>query len=116
VTDVNLPTITVQKQIRRQIFANASRPRKVNDLRDLDALAVAVPTCDVVVGDRAAIDALVRSQVVRALGTRLIPPEELVAVLDEEKHRQGSAAVGPRLTASGRSVARCRLRRRSVSA
>jgi hypothetical protein len=80
----DLPTIAVQKQIRRQIFANGSRPWKVNDIRDLDALSVAVPCCDVVVGDKEAINALKLSTVIQDLGARLISrPEELLELLDE---------------------------------
>ena len=34
-----MPSLAVQAQIGRKIFAKASRPRKVNDIRDLDALS-----------------------------------------------------------------------------
>jgi hypothetical protein len=78
----DIPTIAVQRQIRRQIFSNGSKPWMVNDLRDLDSLSVAVPYCDAVVGDRAAIDALKRSKPIGKLGTQLLStPEDLLSWL-----------------------------------
>jgi hypothetical protein len=48
----DLPSIATTMALRRQLFANASRPWTVNDIRDIDLMSRAVPYCDVVVTER----------------------------------------------------------------
>lgn len=79
-----LPSLAVQQQIRRQLFAKHSRPWKINDIRDLDALSVAVPYCDIVATDKEAAAALEASPQIRAIGSALVSrPEALLEQLTE---------------------------------
>jgi len=80
----DLPSVAVQQQIRRQLFAKGSRPWKINDIRDLDALSLAIPYCDVVVTDKEAVGALTGNAGVERSGTVLLArPEELLERLGE---------------------------------
>ena len=77
-----LPTLAVQQQIRRQLFAKHSRPWKINDIRDLDALSVAVPYCDIVATDKEAAAALNASAQITAIGSAVVSrPEALLEQL-----------------------------------
>lgn len=56
----DMPCIMTQTALRSHNFKNSDKSWEVNDLRDIDALCVAVPYCDVVVTEKHAIDLLQR--------------------------------------------------------
>jgi hypothetical protein len=64
-----VPTMRIAVDMKRDLFRNPSRPWTWNMLRDIDALSVAVPHCDVVVGDRDALHQLRRSGAPGRYGT-----------------------------------------------
>lgn len=55
---MSMPSRKVAVAIRTVYYKNAQHIWTVNDLRDIEALALAVPSCDVVVTDKAVRDAL----------------------------------------------------------
>lgn len=59
-TDIvmSMPSRKVAAAIRIVYYKDVGHIWKVNDLRDIEALALAVPSCDVVVTDKAVCDAL----------------------------------------------------------
>jgi hypothetical protein len=67
-----LPTISVQLAIRSQVLKNASRAWSINDLRDSDHLGVAIPYCDVVVSDKASVNAVKSRGLEITLNTRVL--------------------------------------------
>jgi len=64
-----VPTMRIAVDIKRDLFRNPSRPWTWNMVRDIDALSVAVPLCDVVICDRDALDLLRRSGAPDRYGT-----------------------------------------------
>jgi len=78
-----MPTSAVTVSLIAQYHQNPQKTWAENDLYDIDALAVAVPYCDLVLTDRAARDALQRRGLDAHFDTR-IPrdPEELATILD----------------------------------
>jgi len=65
----SVPTIRIAVDMKLELFRNPSRLWTWNMLRDIDALSTAVPTCDVVVGDRDALHLLRRSGAPNRYGT-----------------------------------------------
>ncbi|MCS5735096.1 hypothetical protein [Herbiconiux daphne] len=64
-----VPTMRIAVDMKLELFRNPSRPWTWNMVRDIDALSVAVPLCDVVVGDRDALHLLRRSGAPERYGT-----------------------------------------------
>ncbi|KQO09880.1 hypothetical protein ASF06_06415 [Agreia sp. Leaf244] len=64
-----VPTMRIAVDMKRDLFRNPSRPWTWNMLRDIDALSVAVPLCDVVICDRDALHQLRRSGAPDRYGT-----------------------------------------------
>jgi hypothetical protein len=64
-----VPTIRIAVDMKLELFRNPSRPWTWNMLRDIDALSVAVPLCDMVVCDRDALHLLRRSGAPDRYGT-----------------------------------------------
>jgi hypothetical protein len=59
-TDIvrSMPSRKVTVAVRSVYYRNTDHAWKVNDLRDIEALSLAVPTCDIVLTDKAVRDAL----------------------------------------------------------
>ena len=51
----DMPSLAVDRALRRQTLKNGSRPWSVNDQRDLDHLSISVPYCDIVVTEKHAV-------------------------------------------------------------
>jgi hypothetical protein len=58
-----IPSMRVAVDLKTHIFRDPNRAWKINDVRDIDALGVAVPYCRVVVADSDMADRLRRSKV-----------------------------------------------------
>lgn len=50
-----MPSVRIAVDMKAELFKDQSRRWKVNDLHDIDALSMAIPYCDVVVSDKAAV-------------------------------------------------------------
>jgi hypothetical protein len=78
------PSIVVATSLKYSYHRNGQRSWTVNDIHDIDALAVAVPYCDVVFTDAEARDAVMRQHLHTKMHTQ-IPRTvtEMVQLLDE---------------------------------
>lgn len=68
----DVPLISVQLALIIQANKNGSRTWTRNDINDMDALGLAVPTCDIVVTEKYACDILNRSGIARRFRTVVI--------------------------------------------
>ncbi len=68
----DMPSLAVDRALRRQTLKNGSRPWSTNDQRDLDHLSISVPYCDIVVTEKHAVDALKRAGLDSRLNTKLL--------------------------------------------
>ena len=77
-----MPSTRTAIELKTWYHRNPNRKWEVNDINDLDALAIAVPYCDIVFADAAATSALVDGHIGALMGTE-IPrrPAELVNLL-----------------------------------
>lgn len=57
-----IPTLRVAADLKLQVFRNGDRRWDWNILRDIDALSIAIPYCDVVIADREAVSFADRSK------------------------------------------------------
>jgi hypothetical protein len=88
------PRLAVDRKV--ELFRNNSLTWTVNDLHDVDAVSLAIPYCDVVVGDKATVDSVHKAGGDVRNGTRVISrPSELTEVLSELK-RDADALGGDR--------------------
>lgn len=69
----DVPFIAVQIALIIQINKNDNRDWNRNDVNDMDALGLAVPSCDIVVTERFACDVLNRSGIADRFQTVIIP-------------------------------------------
>jgi hypothetical protein len=81
---LSLPTTRVSIMMKSHYLKDVKRDWKINDFRDIYALSLAIPYCDLVVTDKKAWDVTVnRAHLDEAFGTRVFPKlEELVDYLD----------------------------------
>lgn len=56
-----IPSMRLAVDMKIQLFRNRSRPWKLNDVHDIDALSLAIPYCHVVVTDKDAADRVHRT-------------------------------------------------------
>jgi hypothetical protein len=77
-----MPSVEVAIEIKTSYHRNPQKRWLINDIFDIDALAVAVPYCDIVFTDAAAREPLVSAQLDRRMST-LLPrrPDDLVDIL-----------------------------------
>ena len=74
----SVPAVAIQTALTAQMVKNASREWSDNDIYDIDALAAAVPYCDVVLTERFACDVLNRTGLAKRFRTSVIrAPERL---------------------------------------
>lgn len=69
-----MPSSEVAIELKTALHRDASRAARwlPNDVNDIDQLAMAVPYCDIVVTEKAAVDALVKARLDRRCGTTLL--------------------------------------------
>jgi hypothetical protein len=78
-----MPSSRVAITLKTRYHRNGQHQWTTNDIHDIDALAVAVPYCDIVFTDKAARNALAASSEIRPLGTFLPRrPRELADWID----------------------------------
>lgn len=79
-----MPSTRTVIELKTRYHRNPNRTWSVNDINDIDALAVAVPYCDIVFADAAAISALVDGHIGALMGTE-IPrrPADLTSLLQD---------------------------------
>lgn len=79
-----MPSTRTAIELKTRYHRNPNRTWSVNDINDIDALAVAVPYCDVVFTDAAARSALVDGHIGALMGTE-IPrrPADLTNLLQD---------------------------------
>ena len=68
---LSMPTACVRVEIKTRYHLNSEKKWTVNDLYDIDAMAVAVPYCDVVFTDAAVRDAAQRARLGERFDTAL---------------------------------------------
>jgi hypothetical protein len=69
---MRLPSQRVAAMIQYHYLRDVKRDWTINDLRDIDALSMAIPYCDIVVTDKKACDAAVnRAQLDREFNTKI---------------------------------------------
>jgi len=80
---LRMPSSAVFISLLAQYHQDPGKQWKQNDIYDIDALATAVPYCDIVLTDAAARDALVRRRLDVTMGT-VLPrrPADLIAILN----------------------------------
>ena len=77
-----MPSTRTSIELKTWYHRNPNRRWVVNDVNDLDALAIAVPYCDIVFADAAATSALVDGHIGALMGTEMLRrPAELVNLL-----------------------------------
>jgi hypothetical protein len=80
----SMPSVRVAVDLKAAVYRNNTRGWSLNDLYDTDAMSLAVPYCDVVVADKATVDALVRAKTGERTGTLVTSrPDELLEVLPD---------------------------------
>ena len=79
-----MPSTRTAIELKTRYHRNPNRTWSVNDINDIDALAIAVPYCDIVFADAAAISALVDGHIGALMGTE-IPrrPADLTHLLQD---------------------------------
>jgi len=79
-----LPSVRVAVDLKLAVHRNNQRGWEQNDVYDTDAMSIAVPYCDVVVADKAVVDALGRVKAGEQHGTLITGKlDELAEVLPE---------------------------------
>ena len=79
----DLPRIAVQSALTLQTDKNGNRAWTPNDMHDIDALAAAVPYCDVVVTEKYACEVMNRSGLAKRYATTVIrQPGDLNPILE----------------------------------
>ena len=68
---LSMPSTRVMIELKIRYHRNAGHRWTVNDLRDIEALAPAVPYCDIVFTDRAARNNLVHAKLDQMMGTSM---------------------------------------------
>jgi hypothetical protein len=77
------PSTRVAVSVKTRYHKNPQHVWRTNDIHDIDALAVAVPYCDAVFTDKAALNALTSSPELGVFGAKLPrTPIELADWLD----------------------------------
>ena len=66
-----MPSTRTAIELKTWYHRNPNRKWVVNDINDLDALAIAVPYCDIVFADAAAISALIDGHIGALMGTEI---------------------------------------------
>jgi hypothetical protein len=78
-----MPGVKVAVEIKTQYHRDPGRQWAVNDIHDIDAMALAVPYCDIVFTDAAVRRALLTGRIGERMGTALPRrPDELADALD----------------------------------
>lgn len=75
-----VPSLRIAADLKTHLFRQ-QKPWTTNPIRDIDALAHAVPYSDVVVPDREMISLLTRSKTAQAFGTTIVHLEDLPSAL-----------------------------------
>ncbi|PQZ94656.1 hypothetical protein CQ018_04705 [Arthrobacter sp. MYb227] len=80
----SMPSSCVAVELKTNYHRNAARKWTVNDIRDIHAMSLAIPYCDIVFTDAAVRDCLIRSKLPARMRT-LVPnkPDDLVQLLSE---------------------------------
>jgi hypothetical protein len=79
-----VPTLRISAEMKLEIYRDSNRRWSWNMLRDVDALSIAIPYCDVVVADKDAADLARRTKAPQRHGTVVISRlEDLVDLLPD---------------------------------
>jgi hypothetical protein len=91
-----VPTLRISAEMKLEIFRDSNRRWSWNMLRDVDALSIAIPYCDVVVADKDAADLARRTEALKRHGTVVISRlEELADRLPDLTTAASSIAEDP---------------------
>ena len=86
----SIPSMRISVDMKFELFRDSGRTWKVNDLRDIDALSLAIPYCHLVVADKAAVQSVRNSKADLRCDTKVTRHiEELIDILPKlaEKSR-----------------------------
>lgn len=67
----SIPSLRIAVDMKADLFRDQQRTWKVNDLHDIDALSLAIPYCDVVVADKAAVHSVHNAKADVRCGTKV---------------------------------------------
>lgn len=77
-----VPTLRIAAETKLEIFRDKNRTWSWNILRDIDALSIAIPYCDVVVADKDAVSLVTRAKAPGRHGSAVVSRlEDLLALL-----------------------------------
>ena len=87
----SIPTLRIAVDLKQHLFRDSSRPWKINDLYDIDAISLALPYCHAILVDGMMTDFLGRSSIARYSGTRVL--RRLTDLLDVLPDLSAQAAI-----------------------